>query len=753
MADFKIGDLVFAKMRGFPPWPAQIAKTPSTDDAKFGVYFFGTHETAFVRSADLLDYHTNLSTHGVACKRGGFQKALDEIQEVANKKTSEPEASPKKETVDAFSPPGKRQRIPNRLYNDDEFVVPQFRRKHHNSEHNKVQSSPEEAKQNFLNLSGPLTGPLRRRNDSTSSTERSRRRLFSERSGVDLSDIEPTFNTQKILSNGGISLLEGIESEHSEDDALKMFGSTRSRRRTKSRLFDEYFGNNFLKSPRDRSGSLSSTNGRTRLISNVSLGDTFDEITKSFNVNEFMQTVYDFSSEESDRAIVADEPHPASLGEKRCYHCASLCEVWKRKWKCTNKECNRWNGTLEGSGSKKPHPLSHTYSSWDRSFLSDLPVSDSSMNNDPITSMPTEHLANFSAAQSHFDAAPNMPTVTTSADEAVLDQIKEYLLDNNEKKPEDAAAASQSSQPIQTTDQASAQYGFISQNYATKKEGEQVEPENYKQEVYGDLASPPPAVRFEQYMPINKRIIKTTRTKSKVENTPPADANGVRQCIQCPGHVRPQMCGGNKHRWRCVDKRCRKWYGWVKSDDVIPPDLGKKGRWRDLVIRVQSSQNEFEDRRACDMMQNVNPESISLYEAQDAQNRRKYKRKMPSSRNVSPLSAKEKYFGPSQLEAKPRWWLNSDRRRIEASPERNMGTQLLDAAASFRLMGNSMLTAATTKADEYGSMNGALDLVMDGLFSSMAPIFSMTKHIPGLDMPEEVVQRVWNKTTLHTPML
>lgn len=128
-------------------------------------------------------------------------------------------------------------------------------------------------------------------------------------------------------------MLEGIESEQS-DDALKMFGSSRSRKRTKSRLFDEYlFGNNFLKSPRDRSGSLSSTNGRTRLISNLSVGDNFDELTKSFNVNDFMQVVYDFSSEESDRPLVADEPNPAALGEKRCYHCSSLCEVWKKKWR------------------------------------------------------------------------------------------------------------------------------------------------------------------------------------------------------------------------------------------------------------------------------------------------------------------------------------------------------------------------------------------------------------------------------------
>jgi hypothetical protein len=63
-------------------------------------------------------------------------------------------------------------------------------------------------------------------------------------------------------------------------------------------------------------------------------------------------------------------------------------------------------------------------------------------------------------------------------------------------------------------------------------------------------------------------------------------------------------------------------------------------------------------------------------------------------------------FGASQMESKPRWWLNSDRRRFDNSPERNFGHDLLDAAASFRLMGNSMLTVANTRADENGSANG-----------------------------------------------
>jgi hypothetical protein len=46
---------------------------------------------------------------------------------------------------------------------------------------------------------------------------------------------------------------------------------------------------------------------------------------------------------------------------------------------------------------------------------------------------------------------------------------------------------------------------------------------------------------------------------------------------------------------------------------VIPPDLGKKGRWKDLVIRVQSAQNEFEDRRASEMIRNSGGSAVSSF--------------------------------------------------------------------------------------------------------------------------------------------
>lgn len=80
---YKVDDKVFAKIRGYPAWPALVSGVKSSDTpskTKYNVYFYGTGERAECKPEDLCPYQENKSKLGKPNKRKYFAEALIQIE-------------------------------------------------------------------------------------------------------------------------------------------------------------------------------------------------------------------------------------------------------------------------------------------------------------------------------------------------------------------------------------------------------------------------------------------------------------------------------------------------------------------------------------------------------------------------------------------------------------------------------------------------------------------------------------------------
>lgn len=74
------GDLVFAKVKGYPAWPARI--TQQINSAKFRVFFYGTFERADIKKTEIWPFNQeNKDKFGPPnLKRKGYAEGLHQIE-------------------------------------------------------------------------------------------------------------------------------------------------------------------------------------------------------------------------------------------------------------------------------------------------------------------------------------------------------------------------------------------------------------------------------------------------------------------------------------------------------------------------------------------------------------------------------------------------------------------------------------------------------------------------------------------------
>lgn len=76
--DYKPGDKIFAKMKGYPHWPARIDDLPDgavkAPKGKFPIFFYGTHETAFLGPKDIFPYEKYKDKYAKNRKDEGLMK-------------------------------------------------------------------------------------------------------------------------------------------------------------------------------------------------------------------------------------------------------------------------------------------------------------------------------------------------------------------------------------------------------------------------------------------------------------------------------------------------------------------------------------------------------------------------------------------------------------------------------------------------------------------------------------------------------
>nr|XP_057922677.1 hepatoma-derived growth factor-related protein 2-like isoform X2 [Doryrhamphus excisus] len=104
---FKPGDLVFGKMKGFPHWPARVCKSDDAHKKRVPVFFFGTHQIGHLLPENIVPFSGNKLKYGSGVRIKGFSEGMWEIQNtpgVGSKSKMPSKTTPAKSTAASKAP-------------------------------------------------------------------------------------------------------------------------------------------------------------------------------------------------------------------------------------------------------------------------------------------------------------------------------------------------------------------------------------------------------------------------------------------------------------------------------------------------------------------------------------------------------------------------------------------------------------------------------------------------------------------------
>uniref|UniRef100_A0A0N5BEV9 PWWP domain-containing protein n=1 Tax=Strongyloides papillosus TaxID=174720 RepID=A0A0N5BEV9_STREA len=640
---FAVNDLVWAKMKGFPHWPGKVIQVPKFNgkgvDSKYMVIFFGTNEHAYLKDTELCHYLENREKYEIPNKKKSFELALKEVREAAGLDPGEPftaASSTETSRETSLSTNQEPKEKTKRKVDDNEFDHNEF------NEHSDLYEDISPINQNSIipNIFGgshskkdegsfdfnDLILPKLRGRTKSCSTRKSNegsfsaymeraRQTFERCSGFKSKSLSSGGSRKKRQKGESFSFADNISLfDYSDLDAinptilenldldLNLIGPT-----SRSRLPSEISGTskrndlqNLFKSPRDRIPSISQNSfgglsigseffsKRNRLISGTS-DFNFDA---EFNPHEFLKLLDHPNGVYSDSERISIVQQSDLIEGKNCTECGYSCYICNDRYKCARESCQAYNERVPADKLSLRKDDRKTKEEIEDQISGNIQFRGTRKRPHSNKSMYDTTGRQSSGSNSHqqrSETSPNIVAVIKREDGKrpikvpkldvvpLVKQKKKYK--TKSKRPVGRPRKNPTPIPSNSIAKSSSLYNISNGNLV-------LDPSKKSKIWHSDprLSKEVELQTKEKYKVLHK----------KAKFTPPAGFGGIRLCFICQAQVRPQQSTKNKHRWRCIGKNCRKWYGWVNPGDEIPLDFGNRGHWKGLnfsILRICKNEN------------------------------------------------------------------------------------------------------------------------------------------------------------------